>query len=127
MNIKNAKTSSGGICPPGRSRPSVPPYISNEERASASSIVPGIYREEELDAKIPASTEDSYEMVYRLGEEEGLLVGQSSGAACWAALQVASRLDHGEVVTIFPDFGDKYLSTPFWSGWQERATKRPRP
>jgi cysteine synthase B len=65
----------------------------------ASSIVPGIYKESELDAKIPASTEDAYEMVYRLGREEGLLLGQSSGAACWAALEVARRIERGDVVT----------------------------
>ena len=51
----------------------------------ASSIVPGIYHEEELDAKIPVSTEDAYTMVYRLSQEEGVLVGQSSGAAMFAA------------------------------------------
>src|SRR6202035_2269918 len=46
----------------------------------ASSIVPGIYHERELEDKIAVSTEDAYEMVYALGEFEGLLVGQSSGA-----------------------------------------------
>ena len=45
----------------------------------ASSIVPGIYHEDELDLKIAVSTEDAYEMVYRLSQQEGLLVGQSSG------------------------------------------------
>jgi cysteinyl-tRNA synthetase len=65
-------------------------------------------------------------MVYRLGEEEGLLVGQSSGAACWAALHIGTRLETGEVVVIFPDFGDKYLSTPFWAGWQERFAQARR-
>ena len=89
----------------------------------ASSIVPGIYHESELDGKVPAPTEESYEMVYRIGREEGLLVGQSSGAACWAALQVAKTLEHGDIVTIFPDFGDKYLSTNLWLGWQQRAPR----
>lgn len=85
----------------------------------ASSIVPGIYHEEELDRKIPVSTENAYETVYRLGREEGVLVGQSSGAALWAALTVAREIDEGTVVTIFPDFGDKYLSTTLWSGWTD--------
>jgi cysteine synthase B len=89
----------------------------------ASSIVPGIYHESELDGKVPAPTEESYEMVYRIGREEGLLVGQSSGAACWAALKVAKTLEHGDIVTIFPDFGDKYLSTNLWLGWQQRAPR----
>ena len=84
-----------------------------------SSIVPGIYHEEQLDRKISVSTEDAYETVYRLGREEGVLVGQSSGAAMWAALQVAREIDQGIIVTLFPDFGDKYLSTNLWIGWKE--------
>jgi cysteine synthase B len=86
----------------------------------ASSIVPGIYHEEELDEKIPVSTEDAYAMVYRLSQEEGILVGQSSGAAMHVALQVAKRLRWGMVVTVFPDFGDKYLTTNLWVGWREK-------
>ncbi|HJU11515.1 MAG TPA: PLP-dependent cysteine synthase family protein [Candidatus Binataceae bacterium] len=90
----------------------------------ASSIVPGIYRETELDDKIQVSTDDAYEMVYGLGQLEGILVGQSSGAAMVAALKVARSLRHGCVVTVFPDFGDKYLSTNLWFGWQEWRRER---
>jgi len=85
----------------------------------ASSIVPGIYHEEELDRKIAVSTESAYETVYRLGREEGVLVGQSSGAALWAALKVAREIEEGTVITLFPDFGDKYLSTTLWVGWKD--------
>ena len=84
----------------------------------ASSIVPGIYQEAELDQKIGIATDDAYNMVYRLGREEGLIVGQSCGAAHLAALAVARRLTAGTIVTIFPDFGDRYLSTNLWLGWQ---------
>ncbi len=84
----------------------------------ASSIVPGIYHEAELDRKIAVSTEDAYDMVYALGQVEGLLLGQSSGAAMLAALRVARELREGCVVTIFPDSGDKYLSTNLWIGWK---------
>jgi len=86
----------------------------------ASSIVPGIYHEEELDSKIPVSTEDAYSMVYRLSQEEGVLVGQSSGAALFAAIKIARKLRNGTIVTIFPDFGDKYLTTNLWVGWRDR-------
>ena len=86
----------------------------------ASSIVPGIYHEEELDSKIPVSTEDAYSMVYRLSQEEGVLVGQSSGAALFAAIKIARKLRSGTIVTIFPDFGDKYLTTNLWVGWRDR-------
>ncbi|MDE0342255.1 MAG: cysteine synthase family protein [Deltaproteobacteria bacterium] len=85
----------------------------------ASSIVPGIYHEEELDLKIPVSTEDAYQMVYRLSREEGLLVGQSSGAALVAAMDVARRLTHGTVVAVFPDFGARYMTTNLWTTWKE--------
>jgi len=84
----------------------------------ASSIVPGIYHETELDLKIGIATDDAYNMVYRLGREEGLIVGQSCGAAHLAALEVARALTTGTIVTIFPDFGDRYLSTNLWLGWQ---------
>lgn len=80
----------------------------------ASSIVPGIYHEELLDEKISIPTEESYEMARRLAREEGLLVGQSSGAAMLAAMQLAKDLKEGVIVVIFPDSGDKYLSTRLW-------------
>jgi cysteine synthase B len=83
----------------------------------ASSIVPGIYHEDELDLKLGISTEEAYDMVYRLGREEGLLLGQSCGAAHVAALQVARNLREGTVVVLYPDFGDRYLSTKMWLGW----------
>jgi cysteine synthase B len=86
----------------------------------ASSIVPGIYHENELDRKIPVATDDAYGMVYRLSQEEGLLVGQSSGAVLFAALKIARKLQNGTIVVIFPDFGDKYLSTNLWVGWRDR-------
>lgn len=86
----------------------------------ASSIVPGIYHEEEVDEKISVSTDDAYAMVYRLSQEEGVLVGQSSGAAMFAALKIARKLRSGTLVTVFPDFGDRYLSTNLWVGWRDR-------
>ena len=76
----------------------------------ATSLQPGIYDPNLADGMIQVRTEDAYEMVRRLGCEEGLFVGISSGAAAIAALQVASQLDHGLVVTLFPDAGYKYLS-----------------
>jgi cysteine synthase B len=90
----------------------------------ASSIVPGIYHENELDSKIPIATEDAYEMVYMLGQIEGMVVGQSSGAALLAAMKLARTLRDGTIVTIFPDFGDKYLSTNLWIGWQQWRQER---
>jgi cysteine synthase B len=86
-----------------------------------SSIVPGIYKPEGYDRKIGIATDDAYEMVYRLAALEGILCGQSSGAAVVGAIQVAKELDEGCVVALLPDFGDRYLSTNLWIGWRDRA------
>lgn len=75
-----------------------------------TAIKPGIYDESLADEQLEVKTEVAYEMVKRLAREEGLFVGISSGAAAVAALRVASELDEGVVVTIFPDAGHKYLS-----------------
>jgi len=83
-----------------------------------SSHQPGIYDPELPDEIREVTTEDAYEMVLRLGREEGLFVGLSSGAAACAAIQLAEELDqHGEqgvVVTVFPDAGYKYLTARIW-------------
>lgn len=75
-----------------------------------TAIKPAIYDESFADANMEVRTEAAYEMTLRLAREEGLFVGISSGAAAVAALQVASQLEEGVVVTIFPDAGYKYLS-----------------
>ncbi|MDK1118674.1 MAG: cysteine synthase family protein [Anaerolineae bacterium] len=82
-----------------------------------SAIKPGIYDEHFADRVLEVSTEDSREMVLRLAREEGLFVGISSGAAVVASLKLASELDSGYIVTIFPDSGYKYLSDlELWKG-----------
>ena len=80
----------------------------------ASAIVPAIYDPTLADEDLRVDTEDAYRMVRRLARQEGMLAGISSGAAMCAALQVASRLSAGVVVTIFPDGAEKYLSESFW-------------
>jgi cysteine synthase B len=77
-----------------------------------SSIIPPIYDSTLADNRLGAPTEGALEFTRRLASEEGLLAGISSGAAAWAALQVASRLTSGVVVTVFPDGGTRYLSEP---------------
>ncbi|MFQ5831034.1 MAG: PLP-dependent cysteine synthase family protein, partial [Candidatus Methylomirabilia bacterium] len=76
-----------------------------------SSIVPGIYDRSFHDDLISVKTEDAYAMAQRLAHEEGLFIGHSSGAAMVAVLEVASRITEGVVVTVFPDGGDRYIST----------------
>jgi cysteine synthase B len=75
-----------------------------------TAIKPGIYDVHFADRMLEVSTEDAHAMVLRLAREEGLFVGISSGAAAVAALQVAMELEHGTIVTVFPDAGYKYLS-----------------
>ena len=75
-----------------------------------SAIRPGIYDPDFADEILEVRTEAAHEMARRLAREEGLFVGISSGAAAVAALRVASELEEGVVVTIFPDAGYKYLS-----------------
>jgi len=76
----------------------------------ASSIVPGIYDENELDGKFPIETEPAWDLSERLAKEEGIFVGHSSGANLLGALEVASRIKEGVVVTIFTDSGDRYFA-----------------
>ena len=75
-----------------------------------TSIQPGIFDPRTPDRTLEIRTERAYEMVVCLAREEGYFVGISSGAAAVAALEVASTLESGVVVTVFPDAGYKYLS-----------------
>ena len=77
----------------------------------ASSIVPGIYDPSVHDEKVSVPTEAAYELAHDLARSEGLLVGNSSGAAVYAARQVAREISEGVVVMVFPDGGDRYLSS----------------
>lgn len=79
-----------------------------------TAIRPGIFDSTLPDRTLEISTEAAYEMTLRLARQEGLFVGISSGAAAVAALQIATELETGLVVTLFPDAGYKYLSEKFW-------------
>jgi len=70
------------------------------------------------DEVIPVSDEDAFELGKLVGKKEGVLVGISSGAALWAAVQIARRPEaKGKtIVVLFPDTGDRYLSTPMFAG-----------
>ena len=72
----------------------------------------GIY-----DEIIPVQNEDAFTTGALIGKAEGVLVGISSGAALWAAIQLAQRPENEgkNIVVILPDTGDRYLSTPLFS------------
>jgi len=76
--------------------------------------VPEIYESERLDEKMNVADEDAFEMARVLTVREGIFCGISSGAAMWGALQKAMQLDKGLIVTLFPDSGEKYVSTPLY-------------
>jgi len=74
-------------------------------------IVPGIYQADFLDQKIRIGDEEAYVMARNIATREGIFTGMSSGAALAGVLNVAETLGSGTIVTIFPDRGDRYLST----------------
>ena len=75
-------------------------------------FVPDNYDADVVDDIIRVGIEDALETSRRMAAREGMLVGISSGAIVWAALQVAAELGEGKmVVTIVPDTGERYLST----------------
>jgi cysteine synthase B len=74
-------------------------------------IVPSIYHPEEIDEHVMVESEDAFEMTRKIVREEGIFVGMSSGAAMVAALETLQKTDYGVIVMIFPDRGEKYLST----------------
>jgi len=75
---------------------------------------PEIFAKQWLDEKVNIDDEPAFEMTRRLGREEGLFVGMSSGAAMAVAVQKAADMEGGTIVTIFPDSGERYLSTPIF-------------
>lgn len=76
---------------------------------------PEIFEKERLDQKVNIDDEEAFEMTRRLAKDEGLLVGMSSGAAMVIARKKAKALKEGTIVVIFPDGGERYLSTPLFA------------
>ena len=74
-------------------------------------IVPAIYDPSKIDETIMIETEDTFEMTRQIAKKEGIFVGMSSGAAMLAAVEIAKKIEKGNIVVIFPDRGEKYLST----------------
>ncbi len=104
----------------------VEPYLGHKIQGLKNmkeSYRPGIFDPSRLDAKPNIEDEEAFEMARRLAREEGLLVGMSSGAAMAVALAEAGKMEHGVIVAIFPDGGERYLSTSLFTGREKVGLK----
>jgi cysteinyl-tRNA synthetase len=103
----------------------VEPYLQHKIQGLKNmreSYRPGIYDKKRLDEKVNILDEDAFEMSRRLAREEGILAGMSSGAAMFVAAQKARQMEEGTIVVIFPDSGERYLSTELFAVKEELAT-----
>ena len=81
-----------------------------------ANFIPKVLNTKIYDEIIPVTSGQAYEMGRKLGKTEGVLVGISSGAALYAALELAKRPENEgkTIVVLLPDTGDRYLSTPMF-------------
>lgn len=107
--------------------PSDSPVLSGGEKGKhpimgiGAGFIPDVLNSNIYDEIIQVSGPDSFETARSMASQEGLLVGISSGAATWAALQIAKRPEATgkRIVVIIPSFGERYLSTPLYENLQD--------
>jgi cysteinyl-tRNA synthetase len=96
----------------------VEPYLGHKIQGLKNmkeAYCPEIFEKKRLDQKLNVADEDAYGMARRLAREEGIFVGMSSGAAMVAAYRVAAKMTAGTLAVLFPDNGERYLSTSLFA------------
>ena len=90
---------------------------SHKIQGIGAGFVPSVLNTHIYDEIITVENDDAFAMGARIGKSEGVLVGISSGAAVWAAIQLAKRPENAgkKIVVLLPDTGDRYLSTPMFA------------
>jgi len=104
----------------------VEPYLGHKIQGLKNmkeAYCPEIYEKNRLDKKVNIDDEDAFEMARRLAREEGIFVGMSSGAAMAIAAREAAAMREGLIVVIFPDSGERYLSTSLFAVREKVAFK----
>lgn len=81
----------------------------------SESIVPKIFNPQKLDERYTVNDEEAFDTTRMLAVKEGIFAGMSSGAAMYIAIRKSSELKEGVIVVIFPDRGDRYLSTSLFT------------
>ncbi len=84
---------------------------------------PGIFQKEKIDEIIQIDDDEAFEMTRDLARREGIFAGMSSGAAMAAALRIAAGMESGRIVAVFPDGGERYLSTGLFTARQKSGIK----